>query len=372
MKRSKTSIAFTIIFMLILILPLLRLDPHGGGVSEEENRVLASRPSISDAIHRPIVFIREFDDWFTDNIGFRKRMIELRKNIDRIDRPTQYSDGVNIYLIGQQGHIYFASEGGRLISKFQGNQYLTDEQLIGLADRLNGIGQFLDERDTPFLFVICPDKESVYPEYYPRSIHRGPDPIQLEIITEYLRDNSNVNLYNSRQILMSEKDNFLVYNRAEGDITHYNAIGGFIEYEEMMRHFSAYFPEMTPFTIDDTNIVYDEDDIPSVSLKEGSSSHLLGSEFFAGLDLIDAFNESNYVFENKDPDLPTILIMGDSYTDLFTPFVSQHFGKTIIVHYLNIGRFRELVDLYKPDMVVIQVAERELPLFTDNMINYGG
>ena len=64
-----------------------------------------------------------------------------------------------------------------------------------MADSLNGISRFLGQKNIPLLVMFCPDKESVYPEYYPKSIKRGPEPIQLDIITEYLNEQTTADVF---------------------------------------------------------------------------------------------------------------------------------------------------------------------------------
>lgn len=363
MKSKVTYSIFIIMFFLMLLLPLVFVDLSGETVSEQENRTLAELPSVSVLFNEPEEFVSRFEDWFSDHVGFRLELINLKKEIDDLDDAVQYTDGNYIYLRGQQGHRYFAYTDGWMIGKFQGKEFLSDEQLSGLANDLNDISQYLDEKGIPLIVMICPDKESVYPEYYPESIIRGLDPIQLDIITEYLSEHTNIDVYNSKEQLVAAKENYLVYNKAAGDLEHYNQIGAFIDYLELMKRINIYFPEMKPYTFNDAVITYGGDGVPSVSLQMETPCIELDSSFFDDAEVNRPFTWQERAFENTDQTLPTILIMRDSYTDRFIDFIAPHFGKTIAIHYNNMKNLKEYIALYSPDIVIFESAEREFEWF---------
>lgn len=369
MKLKDAYSIFVVMFFLMLLLPLVFINPSGGAISEQENRVLAVQPNLSDLLNQPADYVRQFDEWFSDNVGFREQLINLKQKIEDFDEPVQYTDGEYVYLRGQQGHRYFAYTDGWMIGKFQGKEFLTNEQLSGMASGLDDISQYLNEKGIPLIAIICPDKESVYPEYYPKSIIRGSEPIQLDIITQYLKEHTNIDVYNIKNRLVAEKENYLSYNKAMGDLTHYNRIGAFFEYLELMSHINIYFPDMKPYTFDDVDITCDEDGVFNVSLQQEAPNIELDPGFFDNIEVNRPFTWQQRAFENLDRSLPTILFMRDSYTDLFVDFIAPHFGNTIAIHYSNLESFEEYITLYDPDIVVFESAERELCSFADTINN---
>ena len=359
-KTKALNIIFAAIFMAALIAPMAFADPRGGEVSEQEKRVLAERPPMQGLLEGPQGFIRQFDAWFTDNTGFRANMLGLFRQLDRLETQGQYADGDYIYLIGQEGHRYFAGYEGFLIYKFQGVAILGDYRLQEFTEHLDEIGLFLEENGTPFVTMFCTDKETVYPEYYPKSIKRGPDPFQIDVVTGYILENLDIDLFNTRECLVAEKENYLVYNKASGDVGHWNEIGAFFVYRELMKHIGAYLPGTEPMTEDDIDIAYGEDGNPVVTLRQAGGFRQLGPEFFDGATLERPFTWQNIAFENDDPELPTIMIMCDSFGETLCKYVPRHFGKTILIHYTNMEYFKENYELYQPDIVVLEVAERQL------------
>ena len=371
MRVKTVNVMFIILFMAMLILPLAFIDLYGGAVSEKENRYLAARPPMSYAFQWPSDFIRQFDGWFADNVGFRDKLINSYSLAQKLENNVQYTDGSNVMLIGEQGHHYYAHINGWMISKYQGKPFVSDEQLQGLTNGLNSVNRYLDEKGIPFIVMFCTDKESIYPEYYPKSIKRGSEPIQLDIITAFLIENTDIDVFNIRERLLAEKERYLSYNKtgSMGELTHYNEIGAFFAYQELMWYINFYFPELVPYTIDDIMITYDEREIPHISTKYEFLYKQLDTDFFDDVEIIRPFTTANSAFENNNLDLPTILMLKDSYTQggelRMAKFIPQHFGKTILIHYTNIEYFYEYVDHYRPDIVVFESAERELGIFAD-------
>ena len=364
---------FTALFMLALMTPAAFTDPTGGGVSEQENRVLARRPGVAEIRESPSAFLERFGSWFSDNVGFRERLIRLHQRLNRRleSREVQYADGHLIYLIGERGHHYYAGAHGELIPKYQGKSVFSDADLQALAARLNEINDGLDQKNIPLIVMLCADKESVYPEYYPRSIMRGPEPIQLDIITDYLQEHTSADVFNIRQCLVDQKQNFSLYNKGDGDLIHYNERGAFFSYLELMRHIQAYYPGARPFALDDVAFYNDAND---VEIKTDVSYKALNAGFFDEVTLIRPFDWENFAFENSDASRPTILVMRDSYAGKFkflARYLPEHFSRTILIHYDNMNHFEDYVAFFQPDIVVFEAAERQLNLFADRVIQSG-
>jgi hypothetical protein len=360
---------FIAIFMTMLTLPLLLVDLASDRVSVQENRMLARRPVLADMKNQPEKFIRDFDDWFKDSTGFRNRLVAMYNVMGNNIwyNGIWYTDGQYIFLIGEEGHIYLGNN--TLISKFQGKSFLTDNQLANMATKLDEIKTYLDKQNIPLIVMFCTDKESVYPEFYPKSIKQGPEPIQLEVITGYLQEHTAVDVFNIRSALLAEKDNLLLYGMT-GDqtiITHYNEIGGFFAYRELMRHINIYFPEIISYELNDVDIRYDKAGTPNVSLKQEKVYRRLDASLFGGFDHNQNEMVFNAAFENLDNSLPTILFLRDSFAgeEFIGKYIAQHFGKVVMIHFMNMEYIEEYIDRFNPDIVVFESVELQLDAFAD-------
>jgi hypothetical protein len=377
MKNKVLCAVYSIIFVFMLVMPMAFVNLYGGVVSAKENRTLATRPPISYMFKHPRDFIRMFDDWFSDNVGFREGFIDYYKKFMNLESNIQYTDGQYLMLIGEQGHHYFAHTKGWMISKFQGQPFVSEEQLQGLADGLNKAKQYLDEKGIPLIVMFCADKEEIYPEYYPKSILRGPEPTQLDRITEYTRSHAGVDLFNIKECLLLAKQNYPVFDKvgdAAGILSHYNEIGAFFAYQELMKHIKVYISEMDAFTLNDVDITYTErgiyPNIPDVHLKRELTYTRLESDFFDNVPI--SHPSHGVAFENNNSTLPTILLMRDSYAgnaNYLSRYIPEHFAKTILIHWANIANLKSYVEYFKPDIVVFESAERELGGFSNSVSN---
>jgi len=356
---------FIAIFMAMLTLPLVFVNLSSDRVSVQENRMLAPCPKLADIKNHPETFIRDFDAWFKDSTGFKEQLVSLYNVMGKNTwfNGFWYKDGQYTYLIGEQGHHYFADVDGALISKYQGKQFVSDEQLTHLAVGLEEVKAYLDKQGIPLVVMICTDKESIYPEFYPKSITRGSEPIQLDEITGYLQEHTTVDVFNIRQALVAEKDNFLLYYIIDtmsftADFAHYNQIGAFFAYRELMRYINKYFPQIISYELNDVDICYDEKERPHVSLKQKKLYRKLDQPFF---------DDAGYACENTESGLPVILFMRDSYAaeEYIGKYIAQQFGKAIFIPFPYLENFEEYIDKYKPDIVVFESSERGFEYFSE-------
>jgi hypothetical protein len=261
-----------------------------------------------------------------------------------------------------------------MISKFQGKKFISDEQLSEMAAKLEEVKTYLENKGIPLVVMFCTDKESVYPEYYPKSIKRGSEPIQLDIITSYLQEHTGVDVFNIRQALVEEKNNYLLYYKVDtmsftSDFAHYNQIGAFFAYRELMKHINVYFTQTIPYELNDIEIGYDEKERPNVTLKSGFTYQKLNKSFFVDVAPVLLSIVEIVGYENKSSDLPVILFFHDSYSgeNYIGKYFAQQFGKTIFIHYRNINYIDDCISQFKPDIVIFESAERELRSFTNRV-----
>jgi hypothetical protein len=368
---------FIAIFIVMLTLPLVFVDLASDRVSVQENRMLANFPKLSDIKRHPETFIRGFEAWFKDSTGFREQLLALYNVISKNKsyNGIWYTDGLFTYLIGEEGYHYFADVNGSLslINKFQGKQFLTDDQLTNMAAKLEEVKTYLDNKGIPLVVMFCTDKETVYPEFYPKSIKPGPEPVQLDVITAYLWEHTSVDVFNIRQALLAEKNNYLLYSMT-GDLDaliHYNEIGAFFAYRELMKHINVYFPQIIPYELGDIEIEYNKGGMHTVSLKAGITYRRLENSIFNNLNFSDDYffgrGFGNEAYENIEIDLPVILFLRTSFSgeNYIGKYFAQHFGKVIMLHFINMEYIEEYIARFNPDIVVFESVERQLGIFAD-------
>ena len=372
------GIIYTLLFITAISIPLIFCDFGKDRVSAIDNKLLANFPELSDIKGNPARFFSRFNDWFNDSTGFREPMIKLYISLSNSKwlNKVRYKEGTNVFLYGEDGHIYFADTNGWLISKFQGKPFLSDNELIDFSNRIEMINKYLAPQGIPLLFMICPDKETIYPEFYPKSIIKGAEPNQLEVFTNYLKKNTNAVVFNISNGLFSQKENFLLYPKldtladAPYDAAHYNQIAAFFGYQELMKYINIYFPQMNAFELSDV-VIRHEDYGPNVKLNpENITSMELDKTFFSNINLDRPYlSHINAAYQNNNKNLPVLLFLRDSYTyfNYIEQYIPQHFGKSILLHNPNIKYIKEYLDFFKPDIVIIESGERGLINFYNHL-----
>jgi hypothetical protein len=343
----------------MLAIPLVFVDLESNRISVTENRMLANPPPLFYIKKHPEMFVRQFGDWFKDNTGFREKLINLYRKTDGIRGQNYYLDGASIVLIGKQGH-HFHTRDNQLLPIYQGKRWLDDVQSNKLSNKLNEINQYLREKDIAFVVMLCAVKESIYPEYYPDFVIRGPEPTSLDAVVEYLSSHTNVDFFCIKERFLQEKEDYLLFPRTgnRSELLHYNETGYFIAYQELMKHINKYFQNLEAFSLDDVDITYLINGSSNVTLKQEKNYEQIEARFFS-----DAIE-----FENKNLSLPTLSLLRDSYATFFQNYLPQHFSRTIMHHWSTLEHFKEYIDLYKPDIVVFESAEFTIPDFTNSVI----
>jgi len=91
-------------------------------------------------------------------------------------------------LIGKDGWYFLRGE--RIIDDYCGWVPFTDDELGQWKQVLEAREKWFAERGIVYLFLIAPDKHSVYEEYLPDAIARGRGSTRLGQLTEFLQQNS--------------------------------------------------------------------------------------------------------------------------------------------------------------------------------------
>ena len=79
-----------------------------------------------------------------------------------------------------------------------------------------------------------------------------------------------------------------------------------------------------------------------------------------------ADNKQMRVSENADENLPTAVILHDSfYNECLNQFIEPYFSKTFSLHYgtSTLANYIDLINNEKPDVVIVEFAERHIEYF---------
>ena len=151
---------FIIIFFCLLCLPSLGMLFFKTDVSVEQRQVQIF-PSIKTGGKLNVKFFDQLNDYFSDNFAFRQNLIEadaiIKKNVFR-------QSGNEKVIVGSKGYLFFSET----LDDYLGQNTLSKREIYSCGRVLSLLQENVEQNNRQFLFVIAPNKNSLYPEYMPK------------------------------------------------------------------------------------------------------------------------------------------------------------------------------------------------------------
>ena len=273
-------------------------------------------------------------------------------------------------LLGPDGWLVFATNRG--MDKFQNVRPLTIAQLNEYAEALASFQSLVEMNGGKLLLVAAPYKNTVYPENVPAEIQQTGSTSQLDQILDRLAQEPSIRFLDLRPTMLLAKRDAQIYYSTD---SHWNDLGGLAAYQAILGALKLDFPELSPHTISDFKITFQEPKILDLSYIIGSTSLVEERVQLQPLFKQTAQSESMVLpsgrhitfARNKKTDLPTALFFHDSFLYSVMPFLSEHFSRTYYVDILagNDMLPNAWVEQVQPDVVVIVLNEHFLDLLPE-------
>lgn len=381
MKKKIVSIIFSALFLLTLLVPLCTTSLKQGDVSESENRTLAKFPQFIDPsgkISRKAVF--GFESWFNDHIGLRSAFSRMTA---AVKLGVFHSSSAPSVYVGRKGWYYFTYDNNLRIPF--GDFPLSEETLQNIADCQESIRSELEQMGIQYILVITPSKASIYPENI-SSQHLAVRETPIDTLTAYLQTHTGVTIVNTKPALLEAKANGeQVYFQTD---THWNTIGSYTGFRSIA---------------DTIEQVYGKD-MPKIELsfslkpREGDLRRLMNAVSFTEpeqimkcaiinpsakkaddpalakeLDRIQNQPDSGWQGPSEDwyneSAQGTVLLFGDSFFGpdfQMSKYFAECFHETVLVRCVT--AYREAVELVSPDLVIMEITERNIPVLANRVM----
>ncbi len=296
-------------------------------------------------------------------------------------------------VVGNGGWVYWA--GGNSFDQYTTAQPLSDEALLRIKTILEERQSFCRLYGMRYLFVVVPNKDTIYPEFLPEWLRKVRAKSNLDQIVEYLRNFSTVEFIDLRGPLRSFPTDGLfprdtaVYTYFKVD-THWNDLGGFAGYREIMKRLTGWFPGMSSIPASNYRIEPYVSDGGDTALILGINGRLrineyrlvprrplkartvpVGGDFYASR----LANKTKYqgalcAMETNDASLPRGVMFRDSMSIAMLPHLAEHFQRLVLfwVDY-SVDEYdfnAELVRHEKAVVVISEMGERKLMELRDN------
>lgn len=365
MKR-KVNIGMIVVFVLFLTLPYVFAHrDRNGRVSQMENRTLAAYPSVfnqEDGWNKN--YRSEFEAWLNDNLRGRTIMMEVNSTL----QYTLFERIVKSDTIQGRNHWLFVNDED-MIKEYQRLNLPMEKELEQYADNMQGIADYLKERDIQFYYFQCYSKEEIYPEMYVPGINRvGGKTSRADRLVEILQERTDVNQILTKENLLEHKDELIYYQFV--DLLHWNEKGSYYGYQSLLERIHKDFEEIPVLqeadfsvtwvetTADIYGFTYPEVELCPIYTPVNSHAVEITQDTKERWDFLH-YKEHTHDFVNEDcvNDLK-ILLVGDSFVRMFLKNdIAESFCATLSIDRLNIPILDEVVAEYEPDIVVIECAQ---------------
>lgn len=226
-----------IIFVFTIFLPLIG-SLLGWDLTDDlgEKRLLAECPAF---LKDPVRTIPDkFDAFYKDRFGFRNKLIQGHNWIRyRLCKGSSLGK----VLFGKDDWLFLTKAG--IITDFLGQNPLTEHELELWKEVLEQRQQWLLKRGIRYLFIIAPNKATIYPEMLPDHIQRNRGRSRMDQLMDYLRDHSTVEFIDLREQLWRAKPTGLLYHQKD---SHWTDRGAFLVYQEICKNLYKWFPHLQP------------------------------------------------------------------------------------------------------------------------------
>jgi len=354
-----------VMFVALLWLPTVdyyfKLDPSPMPV---ENRRPAPWPQFA-GIRQSREFVTGIDRYFNDHFGFRKSLVRVNNHLKgywfhdaSAGRPV---------LIGKDGWLYYS--GDAMLENWTRESRFSDQDLENWRHLLETRRDWLRARGIKYVFVVPPDKHTVYPEYLPDWMKMSPEPSKIQQLTEYLKLHSSVEVLDLSPALIKARKVRADYLATD---THWNLFGSFVGYQTLLQALDRQMPELKP-------VPPGAYDWKLETGPAGDLAMLLGRT--------DSYTESNAVEVVPLAALPEVkllyhpegvppadtlehspcytlnaqatgkaIVFRDSFAINWYPFLGQNFKEVLYLWHYDWDR--PLIEREKPDVVIDEITER--------------
>ncbi len=211
MLKKSISAVYVVIFTLSLLLPVFSM-PFWGESSSAEKRELQEFPVIySDETGFNKEFTGEISDYVSEHFSFRSRFVTLWSLISADVFHTSTMDNV---IIGKDGWLFFAET----LPDYLRTDVFNESKLYSAVKTLDLINEFVSANGGRFLFVVAPNKNTVYPRYMPSFQKQGSKSSNYELLTSSLSDRD----YYLNVLPLFLKRNEQLYHKKD---SHWNNLG---------------------------------------------------------------------------------------------------------------------------------------------------
>ena len=387
-NRRITDLVCVLAFGALLILPLAGFLLNSHTTASPMERALGLKnphPAIS-----PLrTFPERFEGYFDQHLGFREQLVRWNNGVTvlwlRTNPSTRIRDrerdearpesafGGGRVMLGDDGWLFylprFSEKSFRCLEPL-GHRELRFWQRYFETRRAR-----LAERNIDYVLVVVPEKYNVFPELIPPILRKRVGLTRTDQVLNLLAEETAVDVLDLRQWMREIRTEYPLYHRTG---THWNELGAFLSYRELLLHLQKAYPAFEPWSLESFKVQYRWG-------KDRDAALLLGIQGMMKDEYVDLIPLKHRVAQEAGSggiskwmkplqeqgywpggfvrrrtgraDLPRAVFLHDSFLATYMePFLSEHFEAVTYYWQENVP-FERLIS-QTPDLVIELRAER--------------
>lgn len=355
-KDSSVDIIFLSVFFLLIFLPMSHIST--AEKSDEENRNLAARPPLRD-FYDTNDYALKFEAWFNDHFYLRKNLIQIYEYME----DPFFKKGNKRVLIGKENWLFY--KGDQSERNFANMDLLSNEELQAIAQYLTDINTWAKNHGKNFYYMICPDKNKIYGEFYPYQKKMRPDSESRAYqLIAYLKENTSIRIVYPYENLHQQKSfGHLLYWKND---THWNPLGAYVGYRELLKSIQKSY-KIKPFVFTKsaykTNPKGDLTAMFSRSKKDQQSKYFLPQ--MEDLATCEGEEKNFQCLNTQALNKERIAVFRDSYSIAMIPYFNATFSNALYQWRYDIRRSDLKYIQDHADIIILEQVERLIPRLAD-------
>lgn len=339
MKKIGVFIYISMTIGFSLILAVFMLLNHNQSFYETQSQV----PSLIKDGHINENISQDVEDYVSKNFGFRQEMLGLYTSLQN---QLFHVSPISQVIVGQKGYLYY----GETLDDYLGIKEMTEREEFQIVHTLELMQEYVESQEGKFLFVIAPNKNSLY-DYMPsRYIKTNQQTIAKSLLLN-LNHVHHVNLF---EMFNAHEDE--LYYKTD---SHWNNEGARLVYCQMMNElkqehddFSSY-PKQTIEKMkgDLYNMLYPkakQNEVMITYEKDKDYEYLTKTRN----------HEQAYIETYNEKRKGSLLMFRDSFANHLIDYLSDAYQYAI--YDKNSSYQFNLMKQYHSDTVILEIAERNL------------
>ncbi|HEX4644526.1 MAG TPA: alginate O-acetyltransferase [Verrucomicrobiae bacterium] len=357
-KLSARSNAVLIaLFAVLLWLPTVdELFHVDRAVAYGEKRSLAELPDFKFGLRGVKNYIAGLQSCFNDRFGFRLRLLRWYNQGNYRLFGNRVESGV---IKGSDGWLFYAKED--MVQQYRGAHQFTPQDLFEWQRLLENRRDWLAARGIHYIFVVAPDKQSIYSDQLPAWLAKARPETKLDQFLAHMRAHSTVDVLDLRLALRQAGRTAPTYLKTD---THWNFFGGYVAYQEIVRALSKQLPALEPLPLNRFHLRNEPGagDLAGMlgldpdEIAEDNRVLFAPKSDLPPLETNFQFNNAHFNFSRNSLAQNNMIFFHDSFGLAVEPFLGYHFAKVVCPWQNTMDP--KLIEQEKPVVVVTEMVER--------------